>query len=100
MKTLIETTQKRGDLQETLTVEVGNTEFGDNVVIRKKTATGPDWMRMELMGDDVQALRLGKPAPSIDLTSAEISFLLDAETARALSFTLAELAKDLRGKEC
>ncbi len=72
MRTTIQIT-KHG-FNKSLTVDIGSDQWGDNVVFRKMdsgmTSNGP----------------------------IEISFFLDAETARALSFAFGELAKTL-GKQ-
>ena len=94
MKTRIETARPILNGCEELTVEIGAGDFGENVVIRKTVRPLP------VFSDDLKALRLDHQAPAREPVSVELAIHLDAETARALSFALAELAKVLRRHEC
>ena len=99
MKTRIETARPIGDRREALTVEIGANDFGENVVITK-TVQPLSIFSAPKISDDLKALRLGHQAPEKGPVSVELAIHLDAETARALSFALAELAKVLRRQEC
>lgn len=74
MKTTIQTTKP--GFNECLIVDIGPDQWGDNVVFTKKDSG------------------LASNGP------IEISFRLDAETARALSFAFGELAKTLGKQKC
>ncbi len=90
MRTRIETKSMNG--REILTIEIGVMDFGENIVITKDYLVGGF--------DPAQALRPGyQPSPEVR-GECSIDFKLDAETARALSFALAELAKTLGQQKC
>ena len=95
MKTRIEANRVTELGNEELTVEIGAGNFGENVVITKTVR--PQTIFSNLKIGDVQ---LGCQMPERDPVSVEFSMCIDAETARALSFALSELAKVLRGREC
>lgn len=98
MKTRIEANRVTELGNEELTVEIGAGNFGENVVITKTVR--PQTIFSNLKIGDVQ---LGCQMPERDPVSVELfelSMCIDAETARALSFALSELARVLRGREC
>ena len=82
MRTIIQT--KSIDGKNELTVTIGNTVWGDNIVITKTALTGG------LIGLTWE--------PENEECMASIEFALDKPTARALARSLSALADDLGSK--